>query len=409
MALLCAHNGNAQRLCLHDKCVACLSKSVAGASALLLERGIAYAESNNVPARQTFVSSGQKRTFTCLKLECAHSWDGYVYHLSNKKQGGCPFCSNHKLCENADCVSCLSKSIAGALAMLSKRNISYAESNTVSARQTFLQCNKTRTFTCTTTGCAHNWNTKCNNVCSVNQQGCPFCSNQKLCENADCISCLSKSVAGASALLVERDIVYAATNEQTARQTFLQCNKKRTWTCTKPECAHSWDATCASVCGGQQSGCPFCSNSKLCENADCVLCQSKSVAGASALLSVRSIVYAATNTVWARQTFVSSGFKRTFSCARLECAHSWDAVCYSVCGEMQQGCPFCSNPPNQLCKNANCVSCLSKSVAGATALLVERGCVCDDKHGFGTADIFTMQQQAHLDMHKARMRAQLGC
>jgi hypothetical protein len=90
------------------------------------------------------------------------------------------------------------------------------------------------------------------------QQGCPYCSNQKLCEHNECVSCLSKSVAGASASLAERGIVYAAINEQTARQTFLSSGQKRFWTCTKLECAHSWDAACYSVCGGDQRGCPFC-------------------------------------------------------------------------------------------------------------------------------------------------------
>jgi hypothetical protein len=376
--MACLHGGNLRKLCLNDECITCLSKSVAGASASLAERGIAYAESNIVSARQTFLQCNNKRIWTCTKPECAHIFDAACNGVCSGRPTGCPFCSNQKLCENADCMPCLSKSVAGAAALLSARSIVYAATNTVLARQTFLSSGHKRLWTCSKPDCAHSWDATCSHVCGGDPRGCPFCSNppNQLCKNADCVSCFLKSVAGASALLQERGIVYAATNTVSARQTFLQCNKNRIWTCTKPECAHSWNATCNDVCGKQQSGCPFCSNSKLCENADCVPCLSKSVAGASASLFGRSIVYATTNTVSAQQTFLSSHQKRLWTCLKLECAHSWDATCAHVCGGQPTGCPFCSNPPKQLCENRKeCVLCLSKSVAGASASLFERSIV----------------------------------
>ena len=82
----------------------------------------------------------------------------------------------------------------------------------------------------------------------------------RLCANDACCICLSKSVAGSQAQLQERGITYAESNVIGARQTFLQSNKKRTWTCLKPECSHVWIARCADICGAQKSGCPFCVN-----------------------------------------------------------------------------------------------------------------------------------------------------
>jgi hypothetical protein len=212
--------------------------------------------------------------------------------------------------------------------MLATRGIQYTGAD---ARTTFINCSEKRQWLCTT--CAHPWDATCNNVCGNKKRGCPICAGRELCDKPDCVDCHVKSVASLSVMLATRGIQYTGAD---ARTTFINCSEKRQWLCTT--CSHPWDATCASVCGNPQSGCPTCAGREMCDKPTCSSCYNKSVASQLPQLAARGIQYAGTD---ARTTFINCREKRKWLCTT--CRHRWGASCYSVCGVAQSGCPRCKH------------------------------------------------------------------
>ena len=65
-------------------------------------------EINNCKPRDVFKNTHNKFWFKCEK--CEHRFESSLCHISNNKW--CPYCVNHKLCENNDCGICFEKSFA---------------------------------------------------------------------------------------------------------------------------------------------------------------------------------------------------------------------------------------------------------------------------------------------------------
>ncbi len=68
--------------------------------------------------------------------------------------------------------------------------------------------------------------------------------------------------------------------------------------------------------------------------------------------------WSSNNELTPRQVFKQSNKKYEFECD--VCSHSWKSVLYSVVGQ-GRWCPYCSNPPKNLCEKKYCILCIEKS------------------------------------------------
>ncbi len=113
------------------------------------------------------------------------------------------------------------------------------------------------------------------------QTGCPYCASRKLCENSDCVNCNAKSFA-----LHDRVGEWHPTRNapKTPRSVFKGSDKKFWLICTDEECRVSYPDGYAVMLrdvtrdDGKQTGCPYCASQTLCDNSDCVNCNTKSFA-----------------------------------------------------------------------------------------------------------------------------------
>jgi very-short-patch-repair endonuclease len=147
------------------------------------------------------------------------------------------------------------------------KSLFWSNKNLVKPNQVALNSHKKFWFDCGE--CGHPFEQDPNHINTWNRW-CPYCSNQKLCENNECISCNNKSFASHP-----KSIYFSNTNELTSRQLFLNSNKKFKFNCDK--CEHKFDITLNKITSLSR-WCPYCSNKKLCENKQCSMCRNNSFA-----------------------------------------------------------------------------------------------------------------------------------
>ena len=100
--------------------------------------------------------------------------------------------------------------------------------------------------------------------------------------------------------------------------------------------------------------CNYCSNTKLCEINQCIICYNKSFGS-----NEKAKYWSNKNELIPRQVFKVSAKKYLFNCNK--CNHEFinDPAHISI----GRWCPYCCIPQKQLCGNINCNNCFDKSFA----------------------------------------------
>ena len=169
-------------LCRDDSCDLCYRRSFAS------NRRVSdwnYVLNNGVLPRHVFLNSNNKYWFTCSN--CEHDFDNRLSHITSD-DCWCPYCSvpPKKLCKNVDCLICLKKSFASHEKSQFWNN---ALNKQVTPRHVFLNSKKVFWFSCPS--CSHAFKKRLSHM--HGNGGCPYCRNQKLCNNETCMQCLNKS------------------------------------------------------------------------------------------------------------------------------------------------------------------------------------------------------------------------
>ena len=147
--------------------------------------------------------------------------------------------------------------------------------------------------------CGHEFENSLNHITNSNRW-CPFCVNQKLCDNEDCEMCFEKCFASH-----EKHIFWSSKNDKTLREVFKSDNKKYMFDCEK--CFHEFESSLNNINNGKW--CSFCAKKKLCNDEDCETCFNKSFASHS-----RNKNWSSKNDKKPREVFKSSGSKYLFVC-----------------------------------------------------------------------------------------------
>jgi very-short-patch-repair endonuclease len=298
------------------------------------EKSQFWSKKNTEKPQNVFKSSGKKFWFDCP--HCNHYFDSSLYHVV----GGCwcPFCSGNKLCNETECTTCFEKSFASH-----EKSKYWSKKNTENPRNVFKSSDKKFWFDCSS--CNHSFDNALSSI--YNNHWCPFCNNKRLCNETVCIFCNEKSFASH-----EKSQFWSKKNTENHRNVFKSSNKKFWFDCSN--CNHSFVIALNNIVGGRW--CPYCSNppKQLCNETECSICFEKSFASHE-----KSKYWSKKNSKNPKNVFKSSGNKCWFDC--MDCNHSFDAILYTVVGGCW--CPYCSNPPKQLCNETECSICFEKSFA----------------------------------------------
>jgi len=139
-------------------------------------------------------------------------------------------------------------------------------------------------------------------------------------------------------------------NELNPNEVSKGSDKKFYFNCDK--CNHEFIMQLNVVTRG--GWCNYCSNTKLCENNECIICYNKSFAS-----NEKAKYWSNKNELIPRQVFKVSAKKYLFNCDK--CNHEFinDPAHISI----GRWCPYCCIPQKQLCGNKDCKDCYNKSFA----------------------------------------------
>ena len=231
-----------KKLCNDENCQECFNKSFASQP-----RSKYWNNERNwdIKPIDLFKSSGKIFWFDCDN--CPHTFDIQLNNLNNGKW--CSYCCNppKKLCNDENCQECFNKSFASH----PKNKYWNVEKNgDLNPRDVFKSSNNNYWFNCDV--CPHYFDTSLNNLNSG--KWCPYCVNQKLCNNEKCHECFNKSFASHPKNKYWNN---EKNGDIKPRDVFKSSScKKYSFNCDKN---HSFKAILSSI-SNSNSWCPICVN-----------------------------------------------------------------------------------------------------------------------------------------------------
>ncbi len=305
-----------------------------------------WSEKNELSPEYYTISSGKKCWFKC---ECGHEFYCILANIVNGRW--CPYCSKppKKLCNDENCKSCFEKSFASyedkdKLMCWSIDNKD-KDGKHVIPRDIFKSSNKKYIFNCQ---CGHEFESELYLI--LKNGWCPYCANppKQLCNNDNCQSCFEKSFASHP-----KSQYWCNKNKLNPRNIFKGTHDKYLFNC---DCGHEFESMISNI-SKENDGrwCSYCSDppKQLCNNNNCQSCFQKSFAS-----HPKSQCWSDKNKLKPRDVFKSSGKIYIFNCI---CGHEFEKKISEI--NKEGWCPYCCNPPKQLCDKDNCQSCFEKSFA----------------------------------------------
>ena len=181
-----------------------------------------------------FKSSTHSYDFDCI---CGHI---FVRAISSINSGcWCPYCSNPPklLCDNEHCVQCFEKSFANH--SMSKY---WSIDNNEIPRDVFRFSNKYYIFDC---HCGHKFNMQ---LYHINDNTCPYCNHQKLCNLVSCVECYKNSFAS-----YNMSQFWSIKNDINPRMAFKNSEARYIFDC--PYCNNEYIPTLSTVANGSWCSC----------------------------------------------------------------------------------------------------------------------------------------------------------
>jgi very-short-patch-repair endonuclease len=323
-----------RKFCQNVKCRKCFDKSFASH-----EKSIYWSSKNEFCPREIPLRTQYSYYFDCFK--CPHTFNrapGDIVYSNS----WCPYCCipTKKLCDDEKCEWCKKRSFAS-----NSMATNWAPTNKISPRQVTLRTNVKYDFVCT--ACKHTYPCSPDGLRNgIENDRCPFCSHQKLCDDKDCKFCETNSFAAHP-----KAKFWSSQNELTAREVFPYSKGKYYFDCA--ECKHTFHIRLKCIHEG--IWCSYCGHRKLCEKEDCDFCFKNSFAS-----SIQAANWSKRNSLPARLVFFNSNTFYEFDC--LKCKHSFSVQPYTCKrSDKTGGCGYCAHV--KLCDTADCKWCYEHSFA----------------------------------------------
>jgi hypothetical protein len=237
-----------KKLCNDINCKPCNEKSFAS-----YEKSKDWHPTKNgvVKPRDVFKSSDEKYWFKCSDEKCGHDFDERLSHITNETCW-CPYCSNHKLCNDINCRSCKEKSF---VSNEKSKHWHPTKNGNVKPRDVFKSSNKIFWFKCSDEKCGHDFDIILASITCANHW-CSYCAHQNLCNDIDCKPCNEKSFASH-----EKSEHWHPTKNGDVKpcDVFKSSGKKYWFKCYDVNCGHDFNASLNSI-DNRNSWCPHCKN-----------------------------------------------------------------------------------------------------------------------------------------------------
>lgn len=223
-----------------------------------------------ITPRDIAITSNEKYWFDCN--ECGHDFETLISNIIFTDQW-CSYCGGHALCDNQECEWCLKESFAShpkahcflpdnkrAVVVGRKTRKIVVDGKTkvkkdpiyeyipVTARDVKRGSRHKYKFKCD--DCNHVFETSIDSI-MVGETWCPYCANQKLCDDNNCKQCHNKSFASH-----DKSKYWSDENNMTPRQMAKFSNERATFDCE--DCGNKFKSKICNVANG--TWCPVCKN-----------------------------------------------------------------------------------------------------------------------------------------------------
>lgn len=210
--------------------------------------------------------------------------------------------------------------------------------------------------------------------CTRRSNWCPFCAGKQLCEDGECMDCYARSAASHPNIHLWSDENLRTGREDDPRMIFKHTHDKYFFDCE--ECRHPFEIRLDSLAKG--GWCSYCNGDKLCENSRdpvsrphpkaCEWCFNHSFGSHPKAADICTLDFYNDYDTDPCQIRLGSNTKLWFTCSEPSCRgldHHFEASVDNVV-HGNTWCPFCSNPPKQLCEEG-CRLCDTRSFKSCPA------------------------------------------
>ena len=173
----------------------------------------------------------------CMNCNNYYEWNNkdlcevcYINQLEDINCGG----NCQKLCSNEKCKKCYLKSFASH-----EKSRYWSNNNKLTPREVFKSSGTKYIFKCG--DCEHSFESGLNNI--TKNFWCPFCPNQKLCQNKECKTCYEKSFASHP-----KSKYWSIKNKDLPRDVFKSSGTKYIFDCYL--CNHEYEGTLNNITNG---------------------------------------------------------------------------------------------------------------------------------------------------------------
>lgn len=195
--------------------------------------------------------------------------------------------------------------------------------------------------------CTHDFMQNMSAITGSRARWCAYCTNQKLCDNINCIECYNKSFASH-----EKSQFWSDDNNKVVpRDVFKSSKKEYLFNCDI--CNHEFPSSTDKIT--KNHWCGYCANKLLCDDENCVTCFDKSFASHE-----KAQFWSKENKVLSREIFKNTHPYFLFDCDK--CNHQFKQSPHKInCAE--NWCGYCSVTSTLLCDDIECDFCYNKSFA----------------------------------------------
>ena len=191
-----------------------------------------YERNNSMEYDPYKLTYGSRTKVYWLCQENNHSWD---IQINNRSKGtGCPYCANRKVCAD----NCLANNDTRGIS----QEWDQEKNGTLTPNDVVPMSNKKVWWKCSKN---HSWHSNIHSRSSG--KGCPYCANQKVCED----NCLANN--DPHGICAEWD--YDKNGSLSPKDVTSHSHTKVWWICQK---GHNWYAIINNRSRGK--GCPYCNN-----------------------------------------------------------------------------------------------------------------------------------------------------
>jgi very-short-patch-repair endonuclease len=195
-----------------------------------------------------------------------------------------------------------------------------------------------RWFKCGAPECGHEFDSTLRNVVNGGNW-CPYCANQKRCDDPACLMCTRHSFAGYDAAKVRCWMLDKNGGVKPRDCTLNESKEKRWFRCDAPGCGHEFDVALHTVVN-MGNWCPYCANRKRCDDPACAMCTHHSFASYEASKVLCWMLHKNGGVKPRDSALNENKPKRWFRCDAPECGHEFDVALNTVVN-MGSWCPLC--------------------------------------------------------------------